>query len=236
MTKSYFTVLLMALLGPVTAACVSDANGSADSGEPAAATTNPPDHQSTLAPVIDAEEAARRKLDDLPVVRDSNGKMITAPMPQTKARISSPGASFNPANRDMYVVGGEDLVTYYYLELPLPRYMTDVDGGTIRLIMQHENDPYDQVRVIDEHIATEYQDNTFGARGRYPGRSGWTRQSGGGEWRWVLGDGTRHNLASPWSWAVITDYRWMQDEDVLGGDTIRVYSHPQITTRVIFLD
>lgn len=44
-------------------------------------------------------------------------------------------------------------MTYYYIELNLPRYMTDADGGTIRLIMQHETDGYDQVRIVDEQLA-----------------------------------------------------------------------------------
>jgi hypothetical protein len=118
----------------------------------------------------------------------------------------------------------------------MPSYMTDADGGTIRLVMQHEVDSYDQVRVIDEHIGTEYVDNTYGARGRYPGRYGWTRQSGGGEWSWVLGDGAAHNLATPWDWAWIVDYRFLQNNTVLGGDYIRIYSHPHVTTRVVFMD
>ena len=142
----------------------------------------------------------------------------------------------DPATRAWYVVGGIDLTTYYYIEIDLPSCLTDVDGGTIRLIMQHETDGTDQVRMIDEHIGTEYNSDLYGRRGRYKGRYGWTRQSGGGDFSWILGDGAAHTLANPWGWAWIVDYRWGAGGSVLPGDRIRIYSHPHVPTRVIIKD
>jgi hypothetical protein len=239
--------LLSTFFGIAVTACVPDATGSTGTdeatasgptgtGDPAAGAANPSDHKSLLAQPVAEQAASRQQMDNPPVVYDKNGKMRVAPMPAGKADPAGSVTNLNPANRATYVVGGTDLVYYYYLEVPLPSYMTDADGGTIRFIMQHEIDGYDQVRIIDEHIGTEYNDNTYGARGRFPGRSGWTRQSGGGEWSWILGDGTAHNLATPWDWAFITDYRWGQGNSVLPGDYIRIYTHPHVTARVVFMD
>jgi hypothetical protein len=218
-------------------ACVPDASDASGSDEiNASGPGTSAGHKSLLAPPVSAQLDARHKLDNPPIVYDKDGEIRVAAMPATKGDPSGALATLNPANRATYVVGGTDLVYYYYLDVPLPSYMTDQDGGTIRLIMQHETDTYDQVRVIDEHIGTEYDNDAYGARGRFPGRYGWTRQSGGGEWSWILGDGTPHNLATPWDWAFITDYRWLQDNSVLPGDYIRIYTHPHVTARVIFMD
>lgn len=142
----------------------------------------------------------------------------------------------DPATRAIYVVGAVDLSTYWYIEIPFPSYLKDPDGGTIRLIMQHEIVANDELRIIDEHIATEFDNDTYGRRGRGFGRYGWTRQSGGGDYSWILGDQTAHNLADPWGWAWIVDYRWGQGNSVLPFDVIRIYSHPHVTTRVIIKD
>lgn len=135
-----------------------------------------------------------------------------------------------------YLVGGEDLQTWYFIEIDLPACLKDGDGGTIRLIMQHEVDVYDQVRIIDEHIATESETDRYGERGRFAGRYGWTRQSAGGEYAWILGDQNPHYVARPWDWVLITDFAWGQGNGVLGDDKIRIYSHPHVTTRVIITD
>ena len=142
----------------------------------------------------------------------------------------------DPSTRVIYRVGGINLNTYYYIEIPFPSCLKDADGGTIRLIMQHEIDVNDQVRIIDEHIGTEYDTDYYGRRGRNSGRYGWTRQSGGGEFSWILGDNRAEVLADPWHWAWIVDYRWGQGNTVLPKDVIRIYSHPHVTTRVIIKD
>jgi hypothetical protein len=118
----------------------------------------------------------------------------------------------------------------------MPPYIMDQDGGSIRLIMQHKVHRNDQVRVIDLHIGMEWTDNGYGHRGRYPGRYGWTRQSGGGNYAWILGDNTAHQLAYPWGWFRIVDFNWLNGNALLGGNRIRLCSHPDVTTRVVFLD
>lgn len=141
--------------------------------------------------------------------------------------------------RRVFKVGHRDIHTWVYKELNMPPELMDVDGGTIRLIMQHETDPNDQIRVIDEHIAMERPDNEgarWGAHGRKKGRYGWTRQSGGGDLSWILGDNTPHKIAAPWRWAYIVDYNWLHDSSPLGGNKIRIYSHPLVTTRVVIMD
>ena len=258
--RSNLTTLLAMALIPGLVACTAEDGGVAgsdkasvsepDKGDPGGkAAPGPYDHESLLAPPATEAvlQGASPELlaelerlpvpydrNHLPVIYDKDGKLRVAEQP------IAVGPKLNNADRDLYVVGGGDLVTYYYIELPLPSYMTDFDGGTIRLIMQHESDVYDQVRIIDEHIGTEYSDNSYGARGRFPGRYGWTRQSGGGDVSWVLGDGTPHNLANPWDWAWVLDYRWLQGNSVLGGELAALgkRSAPRVavTTRVVFVD
>jgi hypothetical protein len=253
--RSYLATLLAMAPIPALIACTPEDGGMAGSDQASVpepdreqprpeATPGRYDHESLLAqpaPEAVPEGASPEFLAELerlpvpydrnhlPVIYDKDGKLHVAEQPIVERGL-------NNADRNLYTVGGGDWVTYYYMELPLPSYMTDFDGGTIRLIMQHEVDSYDQVRIIDEHIGTEYDDNSYGARGRFPGRYGWTRQSGGGDLSWVLGDGTPHNLANPWDWAWIVDYRWLQGNSVIGGDYIRIYSHPHVTTRVVFID
>lgn len=231
---------IIASLGASLGACVSGSgNAGGEDSAPASSveasidnTTS--EHRALLAPAPAEPALARRALDSMPVIYDKDGKVRAAQMPASKS--DDPMASLNPANRVTHVIGGEDLIYYWYTEITLPSYVTDADGGTIRLIMQHETDAWDQVRIIDEHIGTEHDTDWYGRRGRFPGRYGWTRQSGGGEWSWILGDAWAHNLATPWDWAFITDYRWLQDGGVLPGDTIRIYTHPHVTARVVFMD
>jgi hypothetical protein len=227
--------------------CVSGEGADATSGgaasssrqEPwlaAPAATNLSEHTAPAALAELTRADGGYDMDRLPVVRDQRGDLVVVAQPGKLDAPDGPSANLNASNRSMLVIGGIDLVTYFCADLTLPSALTDSDGGTIRLILQHEVDGGDQVRVIDEHIGTEFSSDAFGDRGRFPGRSGWTRQLGGGEWNWILGDGTAHTLAAAWDWAWITDYRFLGDNTVLGGDTIRICSHPHVTTRVIFLD
>jgi len=261
--RFHVSALLISIFISAAAACVpaersaiaddrSSVTGADRPARAGAAVLDPYAHESLLAPPTEAAPRAMSAeamaelerlpvpydLNRLPVIYDQAGKLRVAEMPAVsqKADPTDPETNLNASSRALYVVGGSDWVTYYYIEIPLPSYMTDFDGGTIRLVMQHELDSYDQVRVIDEHIGTEYVNDAYGARGHFPGRYGWTRQSGGGEFSWILGDGSPHNLANPWDWAWVLDYRWLQGNSVLGGDTIRIYSHPHVTTRVSLID
>lgn len=142
----------------------------------------------------------------------------------------------NPRMIAGYVVGHENLTHWVCVDLPMPRQLMDFEGGTIRLIMQHETDGHDQIRVIDEHIAVEHVNDAYGSRGRHNGLYGWTRQSGGGDHGWILGDSGAHTLFNPWGWSHMVDYRWGQGNALLGGNNVRFCSHPHVTTRLIFLD
>jgi hypothetical protein len=138
----------------------------------------------------------------------------------------------------VYVVGNKDIYTVECIDITLPNALKDRDGGTIRLIMQHELNAHDQIRIIDEHIALEHHNDNFGNRGRHNGLYGWTRQSGGGDHAWVLGDNIRHTIAKPWGWAWIVDYKWGEAGTGVfpNTETIRVCSHQHVTTRVIIKD
>lgn len=135
-----------------------------------------------------------------------------------------------------YVVGNEDIYTYACLTIDMPPQLLDRDGGTVRMIMQHELDGLDELHMIDEHIAVEWTDDKYGKRGRYQGRYGWTRQSGGGDYPWIMGDPTPHNIAAPWGWAWIDDFERFGSNAVLPEGKIRLCSHPHVTTRFIFMD
>jgi hypothetical protein len=135
-----------------------------------------------------------------------------------------------------YIVGCEDIHTYCWLDIEMPKQLLDFDGGEIRAIMQHETDPTDQLRTIDIHVGCEWTDDRYGKRGRYVGRYCWARQVGGGEYSFVLGDPTPHTAFAPWGWFWIADHALFQNNAVLGGNKIRLASHPHVTTRVIFYD
>jgi hypothetical protein len=145
--------------------------------------------------------------------------------------------ALNPRLVGGFIIGGEDLVTYYCVETPMPAALSDLDGGTIRFILQHEVDKLDQLRVLEANIAMEHTDDRYGERGRYPGRYGWTSYAGPqSAASWILGDKAAHAVASPWSWAWVDDFKRFRGNAVLGGDNIQICSHPAVTTRVLFLD
>lgn len=144
-------------------------------------------------------------------------------------------AETTATTRLFYSVGGTNLTTRWCRTVLMPSFLLDADGGRIRMIMQHETDSRDQLRVVELFVGHEYTSNAYGNRGRYPGRYGWARQSGGGEYAWILGDNTAHTLANPWNWATITDY-FPGRSGVLGGNYIALCSHPHVTTRFIFFD
>lgn len=137
-----------------------------------------------------------------------------------------------------FLVGKEDIYNWYFIETEMPDQLLDVDGGRIRVILQHETNPNDQVRTLEIHIGCEWTDDRLGKRGRYAGRSCWARQVGGGEYFFVLGDGTPHIVLRAWKedWARIVDHQWRQGNAVLEKNMIRIYAHPRVTARVFFYD
>lgn len=159
----------------------------------------------------------------------SRAKVAAMPAPQGTIKV-------DPNLKLGRVIGGVDLDTWYYTEFDMPDAILDQDGGEIRVIMQHETDPNDQVRTIDLNVGCEWSDNTFGARGRQNGLYCWGRQVGGGETAFILGDPTNETLWSPWGWVYFMDYKWLDGNASLGNKKIRIYSHPHVTTRVLFYD
>jgi hypothetical protein len=161
-----------------------------------------------------------------------------APTPEPQNLLETqPDLVKNPNADAVYVIGCPDQKTWCYLEIELPESLKDVDGGTIRLIMQHELSNVDEVRVIDIAVATENDDPAYGSGHHQEGRYVWMAISG----TWTtsaasLGDNARENLAGPLGWVWIVDYKWLEGDDLLGGDRIRIYSHPDVTTRMIVFD
>lgn len=161
----------------------------------------------------------------------------------TFAPTGNPPIQWQPAknlgkspNELIYVIGGTDTYWNYFIEIPFPDCLKDINGGTIRFIMQHETDRNDQVRILDMIIGTEYDNDNFGNRGRSRGRYGWTRELNGDNHSWILGDNNAQNIAQAWDWAWMVDYRWGQGNSELPGEFIRIYSNPYVTTRLIIKD
>ncbi|MEZ5792343.1 MAG: hypothetical protein R3D34_16685 [Nitratireductor sp.] len=134
------------------------------------------------------------------------------------------------------VIGCKDINTWCYSEFEMPAGILDVEGGRVRLIMQHELNGADEVRMVDLHIACEWTNGSYGANGRLNGRFCWVRQVGGGEYSFILGDNVGHNLFTPWNWVIATDYKYLDGGGILGGNKIRIYAHPHVTARVFFFD
>jgi hypothetical protein len=115
----------------------------------------------------------------------------------------------------------------------------DDDGCRIRLLMQHEIN--DQVRTITEEI---YIEQPQISNNKEPGLRGWTRQSGGGEYKWILGwTGYLYDLFNPWEWFWARNYRHenaygTRGPAYTGNDQYKVsfISHPHVTTTVIIYD
>jgi len=114
----------------------------------------------------------------------------------------------------------------------LPTDIDDWDGGRIRLIMQHETAPNDEIRVIDYVIAMEAP-GVWGSNDNNGGHTGWARTGSNGDHRFILGDGVRNIIADPWGWATVTDYNPVNNV-IATGDDLWFCSHPYVTTRFIF--
>ena len=111
------------------------------------------------------------------------------------------------------------------LNVDLEEYCGDFDGCTIRVVAQHETQENDQVHVIEEHI---YMENPDFSNNKKPNTLyGWTRQGGGGDYSWITGDTTRHEIFSPWDWVWMLDYK---HSDCEGVSAHEVYTDPYTFT------
>jgi len=139
-----------------------------------------------------------------------------------------------------FEVYNADTTTYACIKKDLKDSCGDFDGCTIRVLMQHEIDQYDQVRIIDENIYME-QDSLAIKKGA--GVHGWTRQSGGGDYDWITGMTNKYTIFSPWDWVWVRNY----DTSVCQGRTadsaahtnpydFTFMSHPHVRTNFIVYD
>lgn len=186
-----------------------------------------------LLPVINAGNV----IEDTLVNREDESLDISArqdsPIPmigeQTALQLSE-GATVASASMRLTCSDTLRITPWTYQIFALPECLKDFDGGTIRLIMQHQKSSIDEVRIIDLHIGTEYPKSGSLL-------SGWTRQSGGGNYKWVLGDQDKHVLADPWGWVWVADHYWWGVRGrILDGENILILSEHDIETRVIFKD
>lgn len=131
-------------------------------------------------------------------------------------------------------------VIYACVEKDLTDYCGDKDGCDIRILLQHETDGNDQVKIIDEHIYMEQTDlsNNNGA-----GIYGWTRQGGGGDYSWITGTANRYTIFSPWDWVWAFNYRhdWCEGQVGNGPAFADPYrfnfmSHPNVRANFIVYD
>lgn len=128
--------------------------------------------------------------------------------------------------------------------IDLKDYCGDFDGCTIKMIMNHKTDGNDQVRIIDQHIYMEEPDS-FSSNNKTGQVYGWNRQSGGGDYSWINGTGTRlDTITGPWNWAYIFNYKHNYCPE---HSTHKAYpanepykfsfmTHPHVRTRYIVYD
>ena len=135
------------------------------------------------------------------------------------------------------VIGRKDQEYWSFIELEMPEELLDFDGGSMRVIMQHELNPHDTVVVRDTTIGCEWPDETMGRKRNYPGIFCWTQPTGQPDRSFILGDTAHHDVWTPHhDWVRMTDYRWRADNKVLGGTKIRITVHPHVTARVLMFD
>ena len=139
-----------------------------------------------------------------------------------------------------FEVYNSDTSTYVCVEQDLEEYCGDEDGCTIRLLLQHETEGSDQVRIIDEHI---YMEQTSLSNNLGAGIYGWTRQGGGGEYSWITGSTGQYDIASPWGWVWIKNYKHDWCEGQVGNGpaftnpyTFSFMSHADVRTNIIVYD
>lgn len=117
----------------------------------------------------------------------------------------------------------------------LDEWCADGDGCTIRVMMDHKLAADDEFRIIDQHIGFENYspgfDNTAGL-------TGWTRQSGGGDYKWISGGGN-YTVFAPWDWAWMLTYRhpncYGYTQSLQAG-SFTFMTHPHIFSRFLIYD
>jgi hypothetical protein len=120
----------------------------------------------------------------------------------------------------------------------------DMNGCTVRFLMQHESDGNDQVRVYQYTLSMEQPDLSAN---RYPGIYGWSSGYGGGASAWILQKDTLlYTIAGPWDWAYLLNYEHsycFKDGKPRGTNstafpdfTLSLMSHSYVKTRIQITD
>lgn len=123
----------------------------------------------------------------------------------------------------------------------LEEHCGDLDGCTVKLMLQHTVSGVDEVRGVNEHLYFENQSLTSN---KHNSTRGYTRQSAGGEHLWQTGGKSRHTIFGPWGWAYMFNYRHVYCPDQSPGhgkpheDPYRftLISHPHVRTVAIIQD
>jgi len=101
-------------------------------------------------------------------VKNSAGQVVSL-----QSILDSLATSSSSRKQTTFEVYNADTLTYECVDISLQDLCDDEDGCDIRLLLQHETDVNDQVRIIDEHIFME-QSSMSNNRGL--GIYGYTRQ------------------------------------------------------------
>lgn len=133
-----------------------------------------------------------------------------------------------------------DTVTYACQTFNVANYCGDYDGCTMRVTLQHEQDGYDRVHVIDEHI---YMEQTSLSPNNNSGIYGTTRQSGGGDLNWITGIANRYSMFHPWDWVWAFNYVHDYCPGQVGHSPAHAdpydftfMSHPHVRSRIVIYD
>ena len=139
-----------------------------------------------------------------------------------------------PIKFDVY---DTDTTSYKCVTRNLQSHCGDEEGCTIRLLLQHETEPDDRVRVIEQTIFMEQPDMGSTSNGVY----GWTRQQGGGDYAWRTGTSSKYSIYAPWGWSWAYNYRHSYCSS--GGSAAHsdpydftFMSHPRVKTTVVVFD
>jgi len=126
-------------------------------------------------------------------------------------------------------------------DIQLEDHCGDLDGCTVKLLLQHTVNGADQVRGVDEHLFMENPATSSNKKGTV---AGYTRQSAGGEHLWESGPGApRRTVFAPWGWAQLLNYRSAHCPGQTGNSAphsdpyqFTLMSHPHVHTVAIVKD
>ena len=139
-----------------------------------------------------------------------------------------------------FEVYNSDTTAYVCVEKDLEEYCGDEDGCTIRILMQHEVSATDEVHIVEENI---YMEQTDLSKNNGEGLHGYTYELGGWTHGWITGTSTQYDIAYPWNWMWIKNYKHDYCEGQVGNGPaftnpyeFSFMSHPHVRTNIIVYD